>query len=229
MVAHDLQSPLRQIRAYLDLYLYHYMSSINDKTKEWVNFIDNASKRMQNHIKALLTITKIDNMKHQHEVFSLDELVDKVLSIYTDEIIKYDISIVKNNCSEIKAVKVLTEILLQNLIENAIKFKKEGASQPEIKISLDVTDSFWKILVADNGLGIEEDLQVVIFEKFQKLTNNNSNTGNGLGLFISKRIVEIHNGFINLDSRPNEGSIFEINLPKIKKDHCFSSKDKEYV
>ncbi|NQY80591.1 MAG: hypothetical protein HRT47_09785 [Candidatus Caenarcaniphilales bacterium] len=214
IVSHDLQSPLRQIRSYLDLVLYQFNELLDDKSKTWISFIDTASKRMQNHIKSLLIICKINNFEDVFNEFDFNSSLERVTSVYAEDIKNCKVQIITNNSSKIFASETLLEILLQNLIENAIKFRNKNLDEPKIEISITENKLYWKILVKDNGIGIDSDKQSMIFDRFKKISNDASNLGSGLGLFICKRIVEIHNGYINLNSIKGEGSSFEICLAK---------------
>jgi two-component system phosphate regulon sensor histidine kinase PhoR len=102
------------------------------------------------------------------------------------------------------------------LISNAFKFVNENEGRVLVKIGQRNDYIYFSII--DNGLGIELDLQSKIFEKFFQIENNisNLNKGSGLGLSIAKKIVELHNGYIHLESEINKGSVFTVHLPTIK-------------
>ena len=102
--------------------------------------------------------------------------------------------------------------LLQNLIQNAIKFKKNG--RPEVKIDARELDDFWQFSITDNGMGIDEKHQERIFVIFQRLHGRDSYNGSGIGLAICKKIVKRHGGEIWVDSEPGKGSTFYFTIAK---------------
>jgi light-regulated signal transduction histidine kinase (bacteriophytochrome) len=103
--------------------------------------------------------------------------------------------------------------LLQNLISNAIKFKKKNI-KPKIVVSVKETRQKWLFSVKDNGIGIDEKNFEQIFIMFKRLNNINDYQGYGIGLSHSKRIVEIHNGEIWVNSTPKKGSTFYFTIDK---------------
>ena len=105
--------------------------------------------------------------------------------------------------------------LFQNLIGNAVKFRKSGVD-PRISISAERQNSnYWRFVVQDNGIGIEEQYRDQIFIIFQRLHKRSEYGGTGIGLAQCKKIVELHDGEIGVESSPGKGSSFYFTLPGV--------------
>jgi light-regulated signal transduction histidine kinase (bacteriophytochrome) len=113
---------------------------------------------------------------------------------------------------EIKAYATELQVLFQNLISNALKFRKKNQA-PHIKISAKQERGGWTFAVQDNGIGIKDIHHEKIFTIYQRLHNRNEYEGTGIGLAHCQKIVELHNGSIWVESKPDEGSTFYFHIP----------------
>ncbi len=114
----------------------------------------------------------------------------------------------ENELSTIFADRIEIKRVLTNIIGNAIKFTKTGF----IEVNLIVDSQTAEIKIQDTGSGISSEEQAILFERFRP--GKHKNSGSGLGLYLSRRIIEAHNGSINVESEPGKGSLFTINLPR---------------
>jgi light-regulated signal transduction histidine kinase (bacteriophytochrome) len=211
IASHDLQEPLRTISNFVGLFQRRYKDKLDVHTEEYLHFINNATTRMQSLVKDLLDYSTLGNNKCM-ETINCNKLLQDVLqdmdaSIHENKAeISSDPLPVIEGYGEIKS-------LFQNLISNAIKFRKKETS-PVIHIGAQARGEDWMFSIKDNGIGMEDLYHERIFTIFQKLHPNSHYVGTGIGLAHCKKIVELHRGKIWVQSAPDEGSIFYFTLPK---------------
>lgn len=230
VASHDLSEPLRKIKTFGDLIEDELANEIVDKESIvfHVSRMQAASSRMQELIDDLLSYSRISRQFDIHNEINLKELVKVVVSDL-EVSIKENNAVVKINDlpTEIVADKIQMRQLFQNLISNAIKFKRSGVN-PTIEIQSEIVNAnqidleelknnnskrYWKISVADNGIGFDEKYLDKIFAVFQRLHGRSAYEGTGIGLSVCKKITENHKGGITAFSKEGEGSTFVIYLP----------------
>lgn len=218
VASHDLQEPLRKIRAFGDRLISKYMDVIGDDGRNYIERMQNASARMQKLIDDLLTFSRISRTQEPFEPVDLDKVVREVLS---DLEIAIESKQVRVHLAPLPVIQARTgqlRQLFQNLISNAIKFGREDIP-PEIRITCELlegekkADNRLKIIIRDNGIGFDDKYAEKIFIIFQRLHGKTEYEGTGIGLAICKRIIENHNGTIMAYSHPGDGATFEITLP----------------
>ena len=136
-----------------------------------------------------------------------NEIVNSVLSDMDNSIKNNNAKITVQNLPVLNGYKIELRQLFQNLISNSIKFRKNDVN-PEISISADKYDNMWRFAVKDNGIVIDKKDKDKIFLIFKRLHNRDDYKGTGIGLSFCKKIVELHNGVIWVESKINEGNIF---------------------
>lgn len=209
--SHDLKEPLRSMQAFAHLTISKYKESIPEKGQEFLTHIQTASERMALLLDSLLEYSQIGRSKKKSE-FSVDAIVKELEKDLSQLIQENGAEIKHENLPTIAGYEIEFKQLLQNLIANAIKFKKEEESI-EVKINAKENQEYWKFFVSDNGIGIDSKHQEKIFTIFHRL-HKNKFPGTGLGLANCKKIVEIHGGNIGVDSVPEEGSTFYFTISK---------------
>ena len=215
IASHDLQEPLRTISSFVQLMRKQYNGEIDEKVSKYFSYIIEASDRMKLLIKNLLDYSRIGNKKELEKVdceIVLSQVFQDLDKLITDEnaIIKADkLPVVNGHSTEIQQ-------LFQNLVMNAIKFRKKDLS-PEIKISAKQIQGFWEFAIKDNGIGIEAHHNERIFIIFQRLHTRSEYKGSGIGLSHCKKIVEMYGGKIWVESTLGEGSTFNFTLPSVQK------------
>lgn len=210
-ISHDLKEPLRSMQAFAHLTISKYKESIPEKGQEFLTHIQTASERMALLLDSLLEYSQIGRSKKKSE-FSVDAIVKELEKDLSQLIQENGAEIKHENLPTISGYEIEFKQLLQNLIANAIKFKKEEESI-EVKINAKENQEYWKFFVSDNGIGIDSKHQEKIFTIFHRL-HKNKFPGTGLGLANCKKIVEIHGGNIGVDSVPEEGSTFYFTISK---------------
>ena len=144
----------------------------------------------------------------------MNGVLKEVLLLFKNEIYQVDAEIKYGNLPIIQAGKSAMIQLMQNLIGNALKYRRE--EKPVVEISGEETDQEWIIHIKDNGIGIEPRYFEKIFIVFQRLHNKNEYGGTGIGLSVCKKIVERYKGRIWVASEPGKGSVFSFSIPKKK-------------
>jgi len=210
-IAHDLKEPLRSMQAFAHLTISKYKDSIPEKGQEFLSHIQTSSQRMALLLDSLLEYSQIGKGK-QKSVFSVKELVNELEKDLSQLIKENSAKINYNALPEIIGYEIEFKQLLQNLIANAIKFKKDD-EDIEVKIEAKEKDKYWEFLVTDNGIGINSNHKEKIFTIFHRL-HKDKFPGTGLGLANCKKIVEIHGGKIWVDSIPEKGSTFYFTISK---------------
>ncbi|MTI33513.1 PAS domain-containing sensor histidine kinase [Xanthovirga aplysinae] len=212
IASHDLQEPLRTISGVVDLLNLEYKGRLDEEADKYLSFISASTDRMTKLIKALLGYSRIGKEK-VYEKVDCNEISQQVTSDL-DVLIKETKA--KIHISKLPIVNALPnelKQLFQNLISNAIKFRKKD-TPPQINISAQKMEEEWGFQVKDNGIGIDEKYMGKIFTIFQRLHSRSEYEGEGIGLAVCKKIVELHNGKIWVKSKPGEGSIFYFTLKK---------------
>ena len=209
--SHDLQEPLRTVANYVGLIQRRQKGNLDKDMTDYLNFINGATERMQLLIKGLLEYSRIGNDKVARKIDCNEVLADvrKDMTALIEEsncIIKSEKLPVINGFVELKSV-------FQNLISNAIKFRKKD-KQLLVTISAEERSKDWLFAIKDNGIGIEKNYYERIFIIFQRLHSQREYEGTGIGLAQSKKIVELHGGKIWVESEINAGSAFYFTIPK---------------
>ncbi len=227
VASHDLQEPLRKIITFSSILIQDYYSSINVTGQGYINGMQSASKRMSNLINDILEYSEVSNKEFFFTAVHLHQIVEEVLS-NLEIVIKETKAIIniKKELPLIVANPGQMRQLFQNLLSNALKFKRIDTI-PEISISYKIAsgseigeidkrrfnEKFCIIKIKDNGIGFSTQYNSKIFQIFQRLHSNLIYPGTGIGLSICKKIVDRHNGYIQADSKPDKGSLFTIIIP----------------
>lgn len=215
-VAHELKSPLNTLGLYTDSLIDEGDDA--EIRREAVGVIQDEVDRLARLINNLLNITQIEmgNLQLQKQRTRLDSLVrDTFETIKRGEAAKaLDMQLhIPTEIPTVSVDKDLLRIAINNLLTNAVKYSDPG---DEVKISVFDTADTITIEVTDSGIGIDPSEQEQIFNKFYRAQDANASQrgGHGLGLALSKEIVQLHHGTLRLDSTPGEGSTFALDLWK---------------
>ena len=217
-VSHDLRTPLSILRGYArnivheERRQYQIKKEIDTSIRLWT-----VRPNLSNLINQLFEYSKLESnqIEVNKESFFISELVNDMLSKYQllarQKNIQIELDIPPQRIPLVWADIALVERVIQNLIDNALKFTQEGG---KINIALIGREEEVEIKITDNGPGIPVEKQSEIFERYQKgEAKNKTNKGHGLGLAIVKRILEFHQTSIKLNSQPGLGTTFWFSLP----------------
>lgn len=215
-MSHELRTPLNSIIGFSDLLLIGSSGELNDKQTRYARNISNSGKDLLNIINDILDLSKIEagKMILNYEDVSLKQTIDEIVKTLAPLSSKKDQSLETSHIGDvvIQADKGKLKQILLNLIGNAIKFTPSGGS---INISSYLKDEMANIQIKDTGIGISPEDQKKLFEPFKQLDSNLSreHTGTGLGLSLVKKLVELHNGTVSVESETEKGSTFTVSLP----------------
>lgn len=224
VASHDLQEPLRKIQAFGDRLRTVQGPKFDDQGKDYLDRMSNAADRMHTLINDLLAYSRVTTKGQPFEPTDLANVVDGVLSDLETRIDDTGGSVTISDLPTIDADAVQMRQLFQNLIANALKFKKDDEA-PKVAVSSEIfqgevsstgrtmPEDLVRISVSDNGIGFDEKYLDRIFTPFQRLHGRNEYSGTGIGLAVCRKIVERHGGSLTAKSAPGKGSTFIAVLP----------------
>ena len=202
------------ITSFLSQIELKYENVLDEKGKKYIYFAVDGAKRMRQIILDLLeysTIGRIDELK---ENIDLNTIVDEIKILYTSKIEEQQAIIITDQLPVISSYKSPVRQVFQNIIGNSLKYCKKGRPCLIKIFAVDMV-THWQFSVQDNGIGINKEYFDKIFVIFQRLHTKETYSGTGLGLAVTKKIIENLNGKIWLESVENEGTIFHFTIPKI--------------
>lgn len=212
IASHDLQEPLRMVTSYLQLLQKRYRDKLDADADEFIAYAVDGATRMQGLIQDLLSYSRVSTRGQPFKTVNGDRALRDALDNLKMAIAETNAIVTFDPLPQVMADGIQLTQLFQNLIANAIKFRREIPLK--IHVGVKKSDENWLFSVSDNGIGIEEQYFEKIFLIFQRLHRRTDYPGTGIGLAICKKIVERHGGKIWLESKPNRGSIFYFTMPQ---------------
>jgi PAS domain S-box-containing protein len=223
IASHDLQEPLRKISAFADLMREDYSEEVDDTGKYYLERMQDAADRMSTLINDLLAYSRVTTQTEPYEPVNLNKVLDDVHSDLEIRLQDVDGQIDAEPLPTIEADPTQIRQLLQNLIGNGLKFHRDGVppvitiratiEQDEASDDVPNPPPMCRLVVEDNGIGIEEKYLDRIFTPFKRLYGRSQYEGTGMGLAICQRIAQRHGGSIAVTSTPGEGTRFTVSLP----------------
>ncbi len=206
VISHDLQEPLRMVSSYTQLLAKRYGNKLDADADEFISYAVEGAKRMQTLLHELLEYSRVGTRGKPFSLVNCEHVVDQAMA---------NLKIAIEECGATVSYDVLPTVLgdegqlvrlFQNLIGNAIKFRRE--QPPQVLISAQRRQHVVTFSVQDNGIGIDPQHSQSVFEIFRRLHTTEEYPGTGMGLAICKKIVERHGGHISVQSQPGKGSTF---------------------
>lgn len=211
VASHDLQEPLRTMGSYSTLLTERYGGALGENGNRWLDYVAASSDRLSELIHDLLEYSTAEADPEEFDAIALDRVMDRVIDNLSDAIAKSGAVIECVSLPVVNGDRTQLERLLQNLISNAIKYRRAGET-PRISIEVQPDEYHHRIVVRDNGIGIKPEYHDRIFEIFRRVGSQQDYPGTGIGLAICRKIVENHGGEIGVSSQPDRGSDFWFTL-----------------
>ena len=211
-VSHEIKTPLASIRGFAELLQQDGLS--DEDRREYASIIAEESGRLSVLSANILRLSKLDNAKEieKNDCFSLDEQLRRVIAVMENQWSqkRIDMNVELEGVEICSSEELLREVWV-NLIDNAIKYTPEGG-----RITVRLSDALDNAVVEveDTGCGMTDEVRQRVFDKFYQGDSSHSGEGNGLGLALVRRIVQLCGGEIEVESTPGEGSLFRVSLPR---------------
>jgi PAS domain S-box-containing protein len=227
IASHDLQEPLRKIRAFGERLEAVCEGRLPEKGRDYLARMIAAAARMQTLINSVLSLARVSPRAEAWREIDLGTVVSEVLADLEETLARTGGRVDVGPLPSLPADPTEMRQLFQNLIVNALKFR--GEAPPVIRIIATARDqgraglpaavrAGWEIVVADNGIGFDRKYAERIFKPFERLHGRDVYDGTGIGLALCRRIVQRHGGTISADSAPGAGACFTIHMPALQKD-----------
>ncbi|MBF4491215.1 PAS domain S-box protein [Flavobacterium sp. MR2016-29] len=216
VVSHDLREPLRKIKIFNTLLTNEEKGNFDENSKKYLTKIDLSAQRMNDIIEGILTYSTVDKTQQPVEIIDLNEIVENIKTDLELIIKEKGAILVNSELPEIEGAPILIHQLFYNLLQNALKFAKADLP-PRVVISsstIHVDDiKCVKIIVKDNGIGLDAAFVERIFTAFERLHSKSEYEGNGLGLSLCRKIAKRHKGSITAAGEKDNGAEFTVILP----------------
>ena len=229
VASHDLQEPLRAVAGCVQVLQKRYGGKLDARADQFIEHAVDGAQRMQNLINDLLAYSRVGTHGKPFETVAMEKVADRALLNLSERIRETGIAVTRDPLPDAWGDAGQLELVLQNLVSNALKFR--GESEPQVHIGYELrrveravgdegqtetsADPQHVFSVRDNGLGIEPQYFERIFVMFQRLHTRTEFPGTGIGLAICKKVVERHGGTIGVQSAPGEGATFWFSMPQI--------------
>ena len=212
-VSHELRTPLTSIRGFSQTLLASWDKIDDENKKKFIKIIEDQSNRLIHLVENVLSVSKMNAGGEVLKKVDVNDVIKRIIPMFTEQyktrkfVQKLNSSLPPARLDEDKFQQILT-----NLIDNAAKYSTDGKT---VTISTELVENFVEIKITDEGVGIKQEDFDKVFKKFSRLENHLTSTtqGNGLGLYITKQLVENMGGQISFTSEINKGTTFRVLMP----------------
>ena len=211
VASHDLQEPLRKVASFSQLLQRRYAGKLDARADQYIEFAVDGAKRMQALINDLLAYSRVGRSDREPALVSSDAALTQARANLAEQIEETGATIETGHLPLVLAELPLLIAVFQNLLSNALKFS--GGKPPRVVITVRRDEPFWLFSFSDNGIGIEPEYAERIFVIFQRLHERAAYTGTGIGLAMTRKIIEYFGGKIWLDTAFTGGTRFCFTLP----------------
>ena len=208
--SHEFKTPIVSISGFAKLLKDPNLSA--EERNEYLDVIIDESERLVELSESVLTLTRLDSQQIDNVEYRLDEQIRQCVLLFANTCKQRNIGIELDlQVKEICGWQKLNCQIWTNLLSNAVKFTPDGG---KIEVNAAYVEDDVQVSVSDNGIGMDEETQQNIFYKFYQGDKSHTTAGNGLGLSIVKKIVDMQDGKIEVSSQPGKGSTFVVTLAK---------------
>jgi signal transduction histidine kinase len=212
IASHDLQEPLRKVRTFNEQLAVLEADRLSEQGRDYLRRANAAAERMQKLIEDLLKFSRVSTQGRPFEPVDLAEVANRVVVDLEAQVDDAGGRVDIGELPVIKADPLQMQQLLQNLISNALKFRREGVD-PVVTVTAERSGETIILKVADNGIGFEARYASRIFRIFERLHGRTEYPGTGIGLALCRKIADRHGGTIEAESEPGQGATFIVTLP----------------
>ena len=211
VASHDLQEPLRKVASFTQLLQRRYAGKLDARADQYIEFAVDGAKRMQALINDLLAYSRVGRSDREPALVSSDAALTQARANLAEQIEQTGATIESGHLPLVLAELPLLIAVFQNLLSNALKFR--GEKPPRVVVTVSRDEPFWLFSFSDNGIGIEPEYAERIFVIFQRLHERSAYAGTGIGLSMTRKIIEYFGGRIWLDTTFTGGTRFCFTLP----------------
>lgn len=212
IASHDLQEPLRKVRTFTQELSLTESEQLSERGRDYLERANAAAERMQRLIEDLLKFSRVATHGRPFEPVDLGQVTGEVLRDLELEVSRAGAVVEVGKLPTVLADELQMRQLMQNLISNALKFRREGVT-PRVEVEARGSEDQLRLIVRDNGIGFEPEYATRIFRVFERLHGRGRYPGTGIGLALCRKIAERHGGTIVAESQLGEGSTFTVILP----------------
>jgi signal transduction histidine kinase len=211
VASHDLQEPLRKVASFSQLLQRRYAGKLDARADQYIEYAVDGAKRMQALINDLLAYSRVGRSAREPALVSSDAALAQARANLAEQIEETGATVETGHLPLVLAELPLLIAVFQNLLSNSLKFS--GGKQPRVVITVRRDEPFWRFSFSDHGVGIDPDYAERIFVLFQRLNERSAYPGTGIGLSLTRKIIEYFGGRIWLDPTCTEGARFLFTLP----------------
>lgn len=210
-ISHDLKEPLRTVSGFLKLLEDEHGEDLDDEGRELVAETVEASNRMIAMVEALLGYSRLETAGREAVPVDTREALESALDNLAAALEEADAEVDVGELPTVRADASQLTQLFQNLVSNAVKYR--GDEPPRVEVTAEREEGMWRVRVRDHGVGIPDDELESVFQVFERGSSAGQTEGTGVGLALCRRIVETHDGTIDVESEVGEGTTFSFTLP----------------
>ena len=217
LASHDLRAPLRQASCLAGMILDDYDNQNREGVVDLINLMKTTHKRMDDYIDSLLSYAELDAKVPEYSLVQINELLQGILEDFTPVIQEFDIEIKIGALPEIECSEFHLRQALQNIVSNAIKYRKDVTPLViEIDSTRDEANNACRITFKDNGIGFDPKDAENIFKPFVRCVGASKFEGSGVGLATVRKAISLHRGTVGAQSVLGEGAVFTVEIPIVR-------------